>query len=234
MKIEQDIKTCDKCLSCHKTVFKHLNPEDLKMLNDEKSCYSFSKGEVIYHENTWLSGFYCVSDGIVKIYKTGKEGKEQIIKFTQKGDIFGYRSTLNNERACSSAKVIENASVCLISAKAIQALIKSNPSFSLELVQLICKELGEANCFITDIAQKTVRRRLAEILLQLKSSFGVRDDNSLNISLTREELANIVGTATESVIRLLSEFKSDGYIALSGKRIIILNEASLKKLGDTC
>jgi CRP-like cAMP-binding protein len=102
----------------------------------------------------------------------------------------------------------------------------------LELLQLACRELGEANEYITDIAQKTVRERLAEILVHLKDSFGIDVDNALQISLTREELANIVGTATESVIRLLSEFKADKLIEINGRKIKILNYQALRKIAN--
>ena len=102
----------------------------------------------------------------------------------------------------------------------------------MELMQLTCKELGEANAYITDIAQKTVRERLAEILIHLKNDFGLDENNILQISLTREELANIVGTATESVIRLLSEFKQDQLIELNGRKIRIQDEAGLIRIGN--
>ena len=102
----------------------------------------------------------------------------------------------------------------------------------MNLMQLTCKELGEANNFITDIAQKTVRERLAEILLLLKDRFDLDEDQVLKISLTREELANLVGTATESVIRLLSEFKSDELIELQGRKIKILNLPGLHKVAN--
>ena len=102
----------------------------------------------------------------------------------------------------------------------------------MELMQITCKELGEANAYITDIAQKTVRERLAEILIHLKDDFGLDENNILQISLTREELASIVGTATESVIRLLSEFKHDKLIELNGRKIKILDEAGLVRIGS--
>ena len=97
-------------------------------------------------------------------------------------------------------------------------------------MKLTCHELGEANAYITDIAQKTVRERLAEVLLKLVEDFGLDDQKFLKIALTREELANIVGTATESVIRLLSEFKTDNLVELNGRRIKILNIKGLEKI----
>jgi CRP-like cAMP-binding protein len=99
-------------------------------------------------------------------------------------------------------------------------------------MKLSCKELGEANSYITDIAQKTVKERLAEILIHLNDEFGEDSQGVLNISLTREELSNIVGTATESIIRLLSEFKSLGYIEINGRKIKILDKPGLKYIAN--
>jgi CRP-like cAMP-binding protein len=92
--------------------------------------------------------------------------------------------------------------------------------------------LEEANDYITDIAQKTVRERLAEVLIHLRKDFDLDNEKYLQITLTREELANMVGTATESVIRLLSEFKQDGLIELQGRKIKILDEKMLFKIGN--
>jgi CRP-like cAMP-binding protein len=100
------------------------------------------------------------------------------------------------------------------------------------MLQIVCAELREANDYITDIAQKTVRERLAEVLLLLKENFDLDNQNTLQISLTREELANMVGTATESVIRLLSEFKQDKLIELQGRKIKFLDIPSLRRVAN--
>ena len=202
------------------------------MLNFEKDFRHYKRGDVLYREGNRISGFYCIHKGIIKVFKTGFDDKEQIIRFAKPGEIIAYRSVLSNEPACTSAKVIEDCQVCFIPTEILITLIKSNPSFSLELLRLACHELGEANSFITDIAQKTVRERLAEILLLLMNDFGIDEQNNLKISLTREELANIVGTATESVIRLLSEFKSDKLVELNGRKIRILNKKGLLKISN--
>ena len=175
-----------------------------------------------------MNGFYCVQKGIIKIYKTGFDGKEQIIRFAKNGDIIGYRSVLSNEPACTTTEVLEECIVCHIPASTLFNLVKTNGNFAVELMKLTCKELGEANSYITDIAQKTVRERLAEILLLLEEDFGANEQGVLSLSLTREDLSNIVGTATKSIIRLLSEFKSDLLIELNGRKIKILDKPGLK------
>jgi CRP/FNR family transcriptional regulator, polysaccharide utilization system transcription regulator len=223
---------CNKCSFESASIFKYLTPEEVTTINFEKDFRQYKRGDILYQEGNRISGFYCINEGIIKVFKTGFDGKEQIIRFAKKGDIIAYRSVLSNELACTSAKVIEDCSVCFIPSEILISFIKINSTFALELIKLACHELGEANSFITDIAQKTVRERLAEILLFLVSDFGLDKEQFLNISLTREELANIVGTATESVIRLLSEFKSDKLVELNGRKIKILNTKGLEKISN--
>lgn len=231
---KQDINfpLCDKCALERGSIFKYLTPAEVETINFEKDFRYYRRGEILYHEGNRISGFYCIHNGIIKVYKTGFDGKEQIIRFAKAGEIIAYRSVLSNEVACTSARVIEDCEVCFIPSEILTSFIKTNPTYALELLKLACHELGEANSFITDIAQKTVRERLAEILLLLVNDFGLDKQNYLMISLTREELANIVGTATESVIRLLSEFKSDKLVELEGRKIKIINRKGLEKISN--
>jgi len=226
------IPLCDQCALETGSIFRNLTSDEVEMLNFEKDFRQYRRGDVLYHEGNRISGFYCIHSGIIKVFKTGFDGKEQIIRFAKAGEIIAYRSVLSNEVACTSAKVIEDCQVCFIPSEILISFIKTNPAYSLDLLKLACHELGEANSFITDIAQKTVRERLAEILILLVKDFGMVSQNYLKISLTREELANIVGTATESVIRLLSEFKSDKLIELNGRKIKILNSKGLEKISN--
>jgi CRP/FNR family transcriptional regulator, polysaccharide utilization system transcription regulator len=227
-----EIPLCEKCSLELSSIFKFLSPDEVISINFAKDFRQYKRGDILYQEGNRISGFYCINSGIIKVFKTGFDGKEQIIRFAKQGDIIAYRSVLSNEPACTSAKVIEDCQVCFIPSEILISFIKTNSNFALELMKLACHELGEANSFITDIAQKTVRERLAEILLYLVNDFGLDNQQFLNISLTREELANIVGTATESVIRLLSEFKSDKLVELNGRRIKILNTKGLEKISN--
>lgn len=232
MKPFTDIPCCTNCGTTFNTIFKELNPEQIDLLNYEKGCTLHKRGTVLYQEGSRVAGVYCVNNGILKLFKTGLDGKEQILRFAKKGDLVGYRSVLSEEPACSTAKVIEDAVLCFIPAKMLVQMVKENPEFAMKLMRMSCQELGTANKYILDIAQKTVRERLADILLFLKNDFGLDNDGILQITLTREELANIVGTATESVIRLLSEFKSDKLIELNGRKIKIVNEKGLERIAN--
>ena len=214
------------------TVFKHLSEEQLDYLPLDRPPDKYRRGSIIYEEGGRINGFYVVCKGVIKIFKTGFDGKDQIIRFAKPGDVMGFRSTITGELACTTTKSIEDAEIVFISGDMVKSLVKTNGEFAMDLLQIACMELGEANDYITDIAQKTVRERLAEVIIQLKWTFDLDRDNNLQISLTREELASIVGTATESVIRLLSEFKQDRLIELHGRKIKILDEAKLIKISN--
>jgi len=213
-------------------LFKKLTGDEFSRLNYDKTCSVYKRGTVLYREGSRLTGFYCITKGIIKIYKTGIDGKEQIIRFAKRGEIIAYRSLLSQELACTTAKVIEEGVLCHIPYKTLLFLIQNNWQFSHHMLQIVCRELREANDYITDIAQKTVRERLAEVLLLLKENFDLDNQNTLQISLTREELANMVGTATESVIRLLSEFKQDNLIALQGRKIKFMDIPRLQRAAN--
>ncbi len=223
-----------KCETCFKDseYFNALSKDELTELCHHKSCRDYKKGELVYQEGNRPRGIYYLKKGVVKHYKVGIDGKEQILRFSKAGDIFGFTSVLNNEPACTTTKAIEDISLCFIPQKKFIEMVHKNSDFSMNILQLSCKELGEANQYIIDIAQKNVRERLAEILLLLHKDFGTDKEGTLQILLTREELAGFVGTATESVIRLLSEFKKDKLIELNKRKIKIINFDKLERLSN--
>jgi len=214
------------------SIFKGLLSNDLKMLNQNLVSNIYKKGTIVYNEGSRVSGAYIVYEGALKIYKTGYDCKEQIIRFAKEGDLIGYRSVITDEPACTTAEVIRDAILFYMTNETLMTLLKKSSEFAISMVKLTCKELGESNKFLTNLSQKTVRERLAEVLLLLMDTFGLEPDKSLKVTLTREEIANIVGTATESVIRLLSEFKSDKLIEINGRNIKLLNIPKLIKIGN--
>jgi CRP-like cAMP-binding protein len=125
-------------------LFKKLNEEEFNRLNFEKSCSLYKKGTIIYREGSRLTGFYCVTKGIIKIFKTGIDGKEQIIRFAKKGEIIAYRSLLSQELACTTAKVIEESVLCHVPYQTLLFLIQNNWQFSHHMLQIVCRELREA------------------------------------------------------------------------------------------
>jgi CRP-like cAMP-binding protein len=225
------IKTtqCAMCLGRKRSLFSGLDDEMLCSIDHNKNTIQHDKGQLLFLEGTMPLGLFCVNEGKVKIYKTGESGKEQIIRIAQAGDFLGYRALLSEETYASSAAILEEAKVCFIPKESFVHVLNSDTDFRRRLMKAICHELGIVEQQMADLSQKSVRERLAGSLLMLKETYGIDGEASqnINISLTREDLANLVGTATETVIRLLSEFNKDGLIELNGKKIKILNKEKL-------
>lgn len=219
---------CSQCSSRFKSVFCELEPYQTQRLNTAKKNIVFKKGEMIFKEGTHPRGLYCVQNGKIKVMQTGIDGKEQIIYLAKNGDIMGYRAILSGDTYSCSAKAIEDSNVCFVPLSLFTGMIETNAKLSLKLLHLLSNELKIAERNITTIAQQPVRERLAQTILLLKESYDVEADGcTINVSITREDIANIVGTARESVIRLLFELQKDKIIELKGKKIKILDHKKL-------
>lgn len=220
---------CQFCESRGNSHFDDLPQEDLDVLSSHKSCISYKKGQTLFYEGTRPMGVFCINHGKVKVYKMGSNGKEHILFIAKAGDFLGYRSLLSEEFYGASATVIDQAAICFIPKTDFLSILNSNPAFFRKLMKAVCHELGIMEKKLVLIAQKSVRERLAATIIMLKETYGMEGEGSdvIDIALSREDLANIVGTATETVIRLLSEFKSDGMIGLKGKKISVLNTDKL-------
>ncbi len=149
----------------------------------------------------------------------------------KEGDLIGYRSLLCGEDFQAKAEAMTEVEATFLPSDLFLQLLEVAPKFSFVMLQKIAFELGESSNTVTFLAQKTVRERLAEILLLLEQKLGTDPEGFIKISLTREEIANIIGTATESAIRLISEFKQDKLIEVEGRNIKILNHEKLIRLG---
>jgi len=209
-----------------------LSHDELEKFSDHKTSLTIKKGENLMTEGNSINGLYCIKDGKCKLTKLNTNGKEQIIKFVKSGDILGHRSILSDEPVGLNVTALEDVHVCFIPKGDILETIKQNTSFSLSLMKNISHQLNAANTSISQMAQKPVKDRLAEILLELEEIFGTDNEGCIDVVLTREEIANTIGTATESAIRLLSNLKKDGVIDLLGKKIKIIDKNTLNNISE--
>jgi CRP-like cAMP-binding protein len=222
---------CHQCIIREFNTLKTLSSEELKEVSSHKNELVFKKGDVIFKEGTMLNGVYCIKEGKCKLTRLSQNGKEQIVKFIKHGDMLGYRSVLSEEPVSLSVVALEDMAACFIPKKDIFDSIQYNKDFSKDMFKVVCHDLKDANATLTNMAQKTVRERLADTLLFLDETFGEAEDGTINIQLSREEISNVIGTATESAIRLLSELKKDKIITLVGKKIKIEDKEALKRIG---
>lgn len=225
---------CENCKSLRGTILAELSPDEINKVESDKTCNFYKKGQTIFFEGNFPDGLFCIREGKVKIFKTGNEGKEQIIRLAKTGDVIGYRALIAGEKYNATAATLEDSKICLIRKNVIFELFRKNDRFSMKLIRLLSHDLGDIENHFVQLAQKPVRERLAETLLILKDTYGMDSDNDslLNISLSREDLANIVGTATETVIRLLTELKNENIIYTKARKIGILDLNKLIEEGN--
>lgn len=220
---------CKFCQSHHRSLFSSLSESESTTLEMSKTCTKYKKGQVLFHEGTRPLGVFCVNRGRIKVYRLGIDGKEQIIKVSASGDLLGYKALISDEHYSLSAEALDDCVVCFMPKEDFLQLLKPGGSFHQDLLKAVCKENGMMASKMTEMAQRSVRQRAALSLLMLKDTYGIEheQEGDVEINLTREDLANIVGTATESLIRLLNEFKKENLISTQGRKIRVLDTDGL-------
>lgn len=221
---------CEQCIIRQFNSLKSLTKEELIRISACKTSRVVKKGETIFEEGESLKGVYCVRDGVCKLTKLSANGKDQIVRLVVKGELLGRRSLVGSETTNLSAVALKDMEICFIPKEEIINDLQKSREFSLDMLQHMASDLRESDNIIVDMAQKSVKQRMAEALLHLQDKFGQDSNGMLDIILSREDYASLVGTATESAIRILSEFKREGYIATSGKQIKIVNVEGLKRI----
>jgi len=223
---------CEQCIIREFNSLKALTKDELIRITGCKTSKKIKKGEVLFDEGEHINGVYCIKDGVCKVSKMSDNGRDQIIHLIKKGDILGERSLINNEASNLKAIAVNDMEVCFIPKEEILRDLENNSNFSMDVLKKMANSLKKADDVIVDMAQKTVKQRLAATLLLLDAKFDKNENGSININLSREDIANIIGTATESAIRLLSEFKKKKLIDLKGKEIFITDIKALKELSE--
>lgn len=221
---------CENCIVRQFNSLRAMSKEDLKRVSDAKISKKVKKGEALFEEGEKLNGVYCVRGGVSKLSKLSANGKDQIVKLATKGEVIGQRSVIAEEHSNLTARAINDMEVCFIPKETISHSLHSNPNFTVEVLRHMAHDLKEADDVIVNMSQKTVKQRVAEAFLYLKKNFGEDENGFLALMLSREDIANVVGTATESCIRIISEFKKKGFIKTSGKKISIADERGLLDL----
>jgi CRP-like cAMP-binding protein len=220
---------CEQCIVRQFSSLKALNKEELVRMADCKTSYTIKKGEPIFEEGEVTNGIYCIKEGVCKLSKLSDNGKDQIVKLVKPGELLGQRSMISDEPANLSAVALEDMEVCFIPRNEVMQFFTENNQFSMNVMKTICEDLKGADDHMVNMAQKTVRQRLVDTLIYLEETFGKNQDGTLRIQLSREELAGMIGTATESCIRLLSELNKTKLIELTGKKILLVDKVKLKK-----
>lgn len=221
---------CENCIIRQLNALKTLSKEDLKRISDNKVTKSIKKGDALFEEGEKLNGVFCVRNGVSKLSKMSDNGKDQIVKIAGKGEVLGQRSVISEEKTNLSAVALNDMEVCYIPKNQFTDNIDNNIAFTKAVLVHMANDLKHADDVIVNMAQKTVKQRIAEALQYLEKNFGTDNDGYISMVLTREDIANVVGTAKEACIRTLTTFKKEGWIHTDGKRIKIVDGKALYRL----
>ena len=221
---------CEQCIARQLNSLNSMTNEELKKVSACKTTRYYKKGDIIFDEGESLHGVYCVRSGVCKLTKLSANGKDHTVKLLGKGELLGQRSVISDERTNLSAVALNDIELCFVPKDQIVTPLHENQNFSFDVLQSLAKDLRSAEDDLINMAQKTVKQRMAETLIYIQKVFGTDASGALNVILSREDYASIVGTATESAIRILSQFKKERLIATSGKHITITDLEGLKRV----
>lgn len=192
---------------------------------------TYQTRQILFREGYTPWGLFYIHTGKVKLYKYGSDGKEQIIRIVGRGEFIGYMALLNNTKYHTSAAIIEEATLAFIPRQYFLDTFGSDSRVAQRFTHLLCRDLAATEQRLVAQSYRPVRGRLAEALLSLDRLYERpgSDEESL-IKLSRQDLASLLGTAKETVIRLLSEFKAEQLIATRGQVIAVLNPQELRRI----
>jgi DNA-binding response OmpR family regulator len=199
---------------------------DIKDLGKDKKIKAFKKKTPIFSEGDIPLNLYFVKTGAVKTFKSNPDGKELITNIYKINDFFGFESILENSNYAESAESMQDSELIVIPRYDFMIMIQNHPDVSKSFISLLCKKVEEREIQLLNLAYNSVRQRTAQALLKA----GTLKDSKSAIAISRDDLAKMVGTAAESVIRVLSDFKDEGLIETEGAKLKILQPSKLEKV----
>lgn len=204
--------------------------EGLQNLSSGRNINKYKKKQLIFLEGNRPTCLFYVQKGKVKTFKTNDDGKELVVDLYSEGDFLGYISLLENTNYKETAEAMEETELCIIPTSDFDALLNSNAEVSRKFIQLLAQNITEKENHLLGLAYNSLRKKVADALITLNNKYNTEKIENFSIEISRESLATIAGTATESLIRTLSEFKHEKLIAIKDGAIVILNEKKLTNL----
>jgi CRP-like cAMP-binding protein len=220
---------CSKCESRDNSIFCQLEEASLNEVSDHKIMNAFKRGQVLFHEGNPAFGVYCISEGKVKLTKTSENGKETMLRIAGPGDLIGFQHIVENGLNDVTATALEETKICFLDRVFLQNLVKEENSCAMELLAHLAKDMTALQDRVNGFQSKNVRERVAYMLLDLAERYGSdsKEGRRLGIQLSREDMASMLGVATETLIREISQLREEGVIEQDGKTLILVDMKSL-------
>ncbi len=197
--------------------------ESLKQLSSEREIRKYAKKENIYKEGNFPKGIFFINKGKVKSYKTHDLGKELITGLHKEGDFFGYLALMDETEYNDSAEALDESEICFIPKEDFFSLVYNNAEVSRKFIKILSDNLTDREDQLLKLAYNSVRKRVAEALISLQNRYKKENEKLFSINISREDIANLAGTATETTIRTLSDFKDEKLIEIKGGTISIID-----------
>jgi CRP-like cAMP-binding protein len=221
----------DKDLENLEEIWSVLNSDEREYLRSNYLVQHFKKNEVIHYEGDDPTHMMCLIQGKVKIYKEGVGGRNQIVRIMQPVSYFAYRAIFVDGKYNTSASAFEASTIIMFPREVVLKLVHQNIEFANFFIRALAFDLGVSDARQVNLTQKHIRGRLAESLIFMRDNYGLDEDGAtINVYLSREDLANLSNMTTSNAIRTLSMFVSERVISMDGRRIKIIDEEKLRKI----
>ncbi|MCB0650215.1 MAG: Crp/Fnr family transcriptional regulator [Saprospiraceae bacterium] len=226
----------NSCMNCGVkalSLLKDLTFEELELINIDRRMELFAPGEKIFEEGTTSRGLYCLKTGKVKIVRSGLLENDPIVALKKPVDFIGLKALVLEKNHASTAIALEPCSICLIERDHFLQVVQNNNDLSLKVMQLLSKELEEADQRMVDLTQKHLRGRMADALLLLLNRYGTTSDNkTLDIQMKRADMAALANMTQANAIRILSDFSKENLLEIEKREIKILQLERLQKISQ--
>jgi CRP-like cAMP-binding protein len=222
-----ELKPLEEILS----VWDVLTPDERQFVRNNYTVHFFKKNEIIHCEGDKPTHMMILASGKVKVYKEGVGSRSQIIRMLKPGEHFSYRAIIANDVYSTNVMAFEASTVYMIKSDIFISILRHNNAFCYRFLEEIATDLAASDARTVNLTQKHIRGRLAEALLQLYKKYGVEEDGAtINMYLSREDLANLSNMTTSNAIRTLANFVNEHVIAMDGRKLKIIDEERLRRI----
>ncbi len=234
MKSYAELPRCSTCGARDQGLFCSLTGSHLLKLDRQKIAHEYQRGQVVFYEGNPPLAVYCICTGVVKLYKTGNNGKKVLIRLLGPGEIVGYRALAADEPYAATAEAVEETTICTISKETLESVVKDDFEITMRLMAKLASELRISEEQMVTRTQDPVRQRTARFLLWLLENLhpSSKKANKITVPLLREEMAQMIGTTPETLSRILREFSDKGLITLDRKNIAVPKPRALRRIAE--
>lgn len=225
---------CKACPTYAKSLFCNLKGPQLEFLSRAKTAQHYNKKETIHYQEHPSFGIFCIQSGLVKVFRTETSGKQYIVRLAWPGDVLGLPTLFTGIPYLWSAQAVEPTTLCFLPRDSVIQVAAEEKQAGLKIIQTLSRFVIESEKKRVELAHGSVRERLARLLTHLSLHHGVRDKRGIrfNVSLSRTEMAEMIGIRPETAMRILKEFREDRLLQTKGNEIVLLDPPRLEKLAS--